>query len=312
MPLEDNYPTANIVFEARCEVTKTDICPPIRLAISQDSGCLALTAAGGYRGTDSSVHYWYPDQEDPKLNERTISARLAEPAQHIILDEARKLIFVADSDRIKSFIWDEDGTPVHTMASDLKSNKYTGPLALLADGRLLRAGRGSALVWNLDKLQTHGPDHTQIGTGFYESEDNLWRDDLEAIEPSTGSPANAVLKFFDPILSPAEWLWHQPTRLMLCAESGERSNYRCFSMDLSRGQLSTHYKGHSGQVLSFSASAGDPHTFATASSDGHCRIYDIRQSMPQVTCRVEDGSSKCSAVAVAHLDGIPGRSSAYI
>ncbi|KAH9928736.1 uncharacterized protein B0H18DRAFT_1000397 [Fomitopsis serialis] len=63
-------------------------------------------------------------------------------------------MFIADSDRIKSFTWaDKSDRPVHTL-NCMKTHR--GPLVLLPGGRLLRAGRGSALSWTLDALQTHG------------------------------------------------------------------------------------------------------------------------------------------------------------
>lgn len=310
IPPADTHPIANIVFEARCEVTHDNTCSPIRLAQSSDGACLAMTGAGGYKNRDPYVQYWLTGGADEDssfyLHDKTLETGLGDIARHVVCDDAWKLVFAADDDRVKSFSWDHKGRAVHTM----NSTAHSGPLALLPGGRLVRAGKGSALVWNLDTLETHGEGKKtkKIGEGKYTLEDS-WRDcdSVDAVEPSTGSPAHTTLKFANSEVSIGAWRYHRSTSHMLCGEDSQANRgYRAFSMDLERGAVVTRFLGHGGDVTEFSTSEGDPHAFATSATDGYARVYDVRHPLPVFTFDVEQSLGSCEAVAFAHLDGIPG------
>lgn len=48
--------------------------------------------------------------------------------------------------------------PTHT----LDSNPFSGPIAVLPSGTLVRAGKGRASVWNISGLETHGESGEEI------------------------------------------------------------------------------------------------------------------------------------------------------
>ncbi|KAJ3546663.1 hypothetical protein NM688_g5488 [Phlebia brevispora] len=312
IPPGETYPTGNLVFQARCEVKESETAIPIRLALSSAGSCLALIAAGGYKDRDPYVHYWSSKAlKSKKFRGENLNTRLAHVAYHIATDEDRKLVIVADKDRIKSFNWEDEGEPVHTM----NSRKNNGPIAVLPGGRLLRAGAGTAMVWNVDDLSTHKVVKGLIGEGCYDADDTSRDiDDPCEIEESTGSKSHTVIKFKDATFKPGVWHYHKPSAYMLCGEDtthlkkntdAGRYGYSCLSMDMERGQMVSRYLGHGGYVSDFSTSDGDANIFATAASDGYARIYDMRQPLPQLTMNVERQSSPCGALALAHPDGLP-------
>lgn len=115
---------------------------------------------------------------------------------------------------------------------------FNGPLAVLPGGRLLRAGKGKAALWNLDALETHqGNLGKLIGDGEVNL-DNSWRHaHSDAIERSSGSKATAIVAFADdPEYQPATWHWHQPTGHLLCAERmWDTEGFSCISLDIEHG-----------------------------------------------------------------------------
>ena len=212
-------------------------------------------------------------------------------------------MFVEDRDRVKSFSWEgRSGKPVHT----LNSLKHKGPLVILPNGRILRGGVGSVLLWRLDELETHGdgPDFKRIGKGKYNWENSmrdLASDDDE--EYSTGSRPAGGIKFTDPNFAPRHWQFHKPSKKLLTADSDCGSGL----VDMQKGfTFATRFLGHGGPVCDFSVSDGDPNTFLTAAGDGYARLFDYRQSMPVLTLDAEKREAPLISAVYAHVDGLPG------
>jgi hypothetical protein len=152
---------ANTIYSPRCEIADEDTTQPIHLNLSAGAQCLVLAGAGGWKNRSAAIHYYNLASGETTRNgfmsSTYINSGLADIAYWTAISDSRKLIFAADDARIKSFAWGDvttnfdDPLPTHTM----KSGVASGPLALLGDSRLVRAGRGFASVWNLDELPTH-------------------------------------------------------------------------------------------------------------------------------------------------------------
>ncbi|KAG9094807.1 hypothetical protein FS749_011774 [Ceratobasidium sp. UAMH 11750] len=174
-------PVAMSVYDARCEIQSESISSPIKLCLSRGNVCLALNAAGA----------------------RAVPHRrtgLADVASHVAIDETRRLIFVGDGERVKSYAWATPGgsnykgkpLPMHT----LSCRRTGGPIAVLPNGTVVRAGRGRTAVWDMDSLETHGKDGKRIiGEEDRDILEDTMRDDSEGIELSTGSSQNSYIKF---------------------------------------------------------------------------------------------------------------------
>ncbi|PSS03512.1 hypothetical protein PHLCEN_2v3980 [Hermanssonia centrifuga] len=303
IPSAETHPLANVVYQARCEITDHETCRPIRLSLSSGGSCLALAASGGYKNRDPSAHYWLLNNDDHELF--SVEPELADVAYHIAVDESHKLMFMADNDRIKSYSWENGkGTPVHT----LNSNNHQGPLALLPNGRILRAGKGSALSWTIDPLETHGQNYKRIGKGKYKGFEDTGRDvERDDMEFSTGSKPDSTISFADASFKPSVWHRHEPTGYMLSGEEPRvRDSYSCIALDLEHGgKMVTRYLGHGGKVENITTSEGDGNVFLTSGSDGFARLYDIRHPLPALTFDIECESAPCYTAVLAHLDGIP-------
>ncbi|RDB26136.1 hypothetical protein Hypma_006198 [Hypsizygus marmoreus] len=300
-------PTANAVYEARCEVTSMNINLPIHLTISSNNSCLAVPCMGGWKNRSPVLHYYLLDDSTDFPEEYTVEVGLAEIAYHSAIDEPPKLIFVADDERVKSYAWGSQDKvhkkplPTHTM----DSADWKGPLTVLSGGRFIRAGKGSAGVWSLDTLQTHGPRGKDIIGGEFGTEDE---DELENVEPSFGSKADSTLAFADPEFSPSIWRTHPSLAgTMLCGQNPQETRqYSCVSLDLEGGgRIVTRYLGHGGEIDAIRTSAGDPNAFVTACSDGYARYFDGRQPLPALTFDIGRRTEECPAVEIAHPDGIP-------
>lgn len=175
IPDSATHHLANAVFQARCEIAQDNIYRPSTMALSADGSRLVVVSGGGFWERDPMLQYW-SICGDTKVLQETIEVPLSSTAYSTLaLDDARKLMFVADGRRVKSFSWEGgEGTPMHT----LNSGQHTGQLLMLPNGRILRAGKGSALLWNIDRLEAHGPSMKTIGEGECDFNDS-WR------EPST-------------------------------------------------------------------------------------------------------------------------------
>ncbi|KAJ7615733.1 hypothetical protein DFH06DRAFT_1239492 [Mycena polygramma] len=258
------------IYEARCEISSDHAaCEPLRIV--NNGSCLVIPSMTGHRQQAPILAYYLLDDTTDKsfpLRGRYAEVGLSEVAYPATTDEARKLIVLGDSYRVKSYAWanaltgevHNSALPTHTLASA----KHTGPLAVLTSGTLLRAGKGSAAVWTLDGLPTHGRTGTKhIGRRFnYEG----WRGDYDEIAASSGSPST--------------------------------EDYSFIALDLENGgKTVVRYFGNGGGNGDFSTSKGDHNTFATGASDGHARLYGTRLPLPVVTF--------CAGTALIHPDGVP-------
>ncbi|QRW23501.1 WD40 domain-containing protein [Rhizoctonia solani] len=266
-------PLATRVLDARCEVSSSRCSVPIRFLTGLDSTFLALT---GMRG----------------VKNRSPALELADVASHGVIDEARRLIFLGDDDRIKSYEWGsstevyENLFPVHT----LDTKHYQGPMMVLPDGSVVRAGKGNAGVYNIESLPTHGEYEKGIIGRKIKSFDTR-RNDPEKIEPSSGSAPTSHIKFLDyPEFEPSTWqpLVSSPSTVV-CAESARKGGrYSCIVIDLETGKTAMHYLGHN-----------------AACNDGFARLYDTRYSLPVVTFHARGQNEFCEAAALAHPNNIP-------
>ncbi|KAJ7093305.1 hypothetical protein B0H15DRAFT_929547 [Mycena belliarum] len=306
-------PLVRSIYEARCEISSDIIyAEPIKLV--SDGSCLALPSMGGHRQRTPILSYCLIKtsrrDEDPPLITRYTDVGLSEVAYACATDEQKKLIFVADRARVKSYAWADPRTgkihknarPTHTLASPA----HAGPLAVLTPGTLLRAGKGSAAVWTYEVLPTHGRSgRTRIGPLF---SGDSWRDDYGEVEDSAGSPATSVIAFADPKLAPAVWHPH-PARpaTMLCSTDPEESeDYSFIALDLAHGaQQGARYFGNGAAIGGFATSAAAPNEFMTAANDGHMRLHDTRVPLPVLSICAASGLEECGAVLFVHPDGIP-------
>ncbi|KAI0719156.1 hypothetical protein C8T65DRAFT_62052 [Cerioporus squamosus] len=311
-------PRAQLIYQARAEVKSNPISAPSAMAMSSEGSILAMTVAGGYKERDPVLRTVRFDKDDADGPDVLPVVRqepgLSNTARALEIDNERTLIFLADDDRIKSFRWgpNADGElpkympNVHTMNSE---RVFNGPLAVLPGGRLLRAGKGQAALWNLDTLETHqdNPDKL-IGEGEVNL-DNSWRESgSRAIERSSGSKATSIVAFADdPEYQPATWHWHQPTGLLLCAKRmRDTEGFSCISLDVEHGgRRVTRYVGHGHDVEKFATSAGDPSVFWTAGADGYARLFDVRRPLPVLTFDTGGQSDACAGVVWIHPDGVP-------
>ncbi|KAJ7593523.1 WD40-repeat-containing domain protein [Mycena floridula] len=292
-------PLATTIYEARCGITSKEIDLPINLHASRSNSCYVMPAMGGYKHRCPILHYFLPG--DGKV--KTIRVALADVAYDVGTDEDRKLIFTGDHSRIKSYSW-EDRRRVHTM----DSSSHKGAMIALPNGRLFRAGKGSAAIWNLDTQPTHGETgKTQIGEKI--KLDESWRDDPENIERSSGSPFDATITFDDEKWAPNILHLHpSQSNVVLSSSRGrDTKNFSCIAMDLEHSKFVNRYVGHGAEISGYSTDAvTEPNMFATACMDGYARLYDVRQCLPVLTfeagCKTED---MCTSVALIHPDGIP-------
>ena len=266
------------------------------------------------------LHYYRLDEgADPAYAEGvTIFTELSDIAYHMTTDEDRKLLFVADGARVKSFKWDTNieirtheestGAAVHTMRCD----RYEGAIEVLPDGRLVRAGRGEVAIWNLDELETH-EGGKRVGEGRFVEYGLFDEERTGPWEKSTGSHPTTTIKLEDKNLYPWVFHFHRPAGKLLAGENANRSKrYGCAVLDLEHGgRTAVRFLGHGGHIHGFSSSPGDPKAFATACSDSHARIFDVRTPRPTMTIKsVRDGEA-CPDVVFMHPDGIPSASSEH-
>ncbi|KAJ7738177.1 WD40 repeat-like protein [Mycena metata] len=275
------------IYDARCEITSDSIAHPI--AMTNNGTCLLLSSMGGYKNRSPVLTYYLLDDTTPRspssrilqfpLQARHAEVGLTDIAWASTTDESNKLLFVADKGRAKS---------------------TTVPYTSSPPGRVLRAGTGSVAVWDLDTLETHGPDgDRRVGRKFDTSDS--WRDEDDELElNSAGSKPTSVLALADARLAPSLTLGSRPTggaRIRVCrgrcsvgATSLNHTTLRSWRWIWSTGG------GH----------ASEPNVFATAASDGHARLYDQRTPLPVLTVRAGSGEEYCGGgVVLAHPDGVP-------
>ncbi|KAG8756521.1 hypothetical protein FRC11_005256, partial [Ceratobasidium sp. 423] len=303
------------IFDARCEISSESVVEPADLAIANDGSVLAMIGMFGYKHRDPGLEYFFlerPDNERSKFPEEHFTdLGLASVPTHLTIDDTRRLIFAADDYRIKSYSWGtlnggirEELHRTHT----LDSAASDGPIAVLSNGAIIRAGQGGADSWAINELPTHGATGMRIVGGDIEH-DSL-RDEPEKIERSSGSLPSMRIQFIDePLMAPNVWqpLVGAPSTFV-CAEWVRKPrHYSCVTIDLETGQTRARYLGHGAHVTSVSTSAGDPQVFLTACNDGYARLYDTRQSLPVLTLDAcgAAASAGCEAALLVHPDGIP-------
>ncbi|PIL35384.1 hypothetical protein GSI_02110 [Ganoderma sinense ZZ0214-1] len=327
-------PFARTIYDARCEVTSDTIACPVTAAIASDSSVLAIAGQGGWKHRDPVLSLYLLDEgstnpaaggdddnadsyQKPLWRFMGMEPGLSEVAYQIALDTPHKLALVADSQRIKTFYWGRAnevqfkgwapsrGINVHT----LDSGRYSGPVAVLPDGRIARAGKGGFALWSVEELATHRGGK-RVGRGKFSTEGSLRDNDMDEIERSVGSSPTTTVKFAkgDEAFAPATWHLHEPSGRMIVGENGRESHtYGCYMIDLGEGgKKVTRFLGHGGNAIEeFSTSAGDPNVFATACADGYARLYDIRHPLPVLTIDAGKRSEFCTSVQFVHPDGIP-------
>ncbi|QRV97269.1 WD40 domain protein [Ceratobasidium sp. AG-Ba] len=305
-------PLAMRIYDARCEVvSKTLPSPPMNMSFSQDNAFLAMTGTSGYKNRIPVLTFLdlNENEEGQKIGKNhSIQLGFAHPAREMALNDAHHLILLGDSQRIKTYAWAAPNgdrykkpLPTHTLASGHAS----GPIAVLGNNTILRAGRGQIAVWNIEDLPTHGPDGMEmIGMENEDILENTWRDDPEEIEISSGSTPATHMKFASELDQPINrWipLPQAPSTMLSHAEP-----YDCLTMDLEQqGKVSSRYLGHGGKITDLSVSEGDPQMFLTACHDGLARLYDLRTPLPVLTFDVGQRSDTCESALLIHPDGIP-------
>ena len=284
---------------------------------------MSLTA--GYRDYNPVLTYYrLPDSDwDLKYGQHAyhMEPGLSSFGNHLTTDEDRSLIWMADHKRVKSFSWanttDNDDPPtklpnVHTL--NCGDEEYKGPIAVLPGGRLARAGKGRAAIWNIDALETHQdlPAGAHLGGTF--DPEGSWRN-KRPIELSAGSAPHTVVAFADDTTyEPMVWHYHSDTGHLLCGERQvETQGYSCVALDLNDGgRRAARYLGHGHDVEHFATSAGDPNVFWTSCADGAARMFDVRRPLPVLTLVTESNGEACADVVWVHPDGIPGGCSSCI
>ncbi|CUA74739.1 Myosin heavy chain kinase B [Rhizoctonia solani] len=307
-------PLAASILDARCEVSSSSrTANPIGFVKSTGNTCLALLAMGGYKNHEPALEYLILDQPlAPAVNFPTLHCfdpGLARIAFHGAIDETRRLIFVGDDVRVKSYEWGspsgethEELFPVHT----LNTKPSGGPMTVLPNGSLVRAGKGGASVFDLQTLPTHGPDGDKIigkSINF-----RTMRDDPYDVERSSGSIPTSHIKFLDqPNLKPHLWqpLLTAPSTVVCVENAREAGKYSCIGIDLEAEKSTSYYLGHGAVVSDFSVSAGDPGLFLTACNDGLARLFDVRSPLPVVTFDACGHGEFCEAAALAHPNSVP-------
>ncbi|KAI0671424.1 WD40-repeat-containing domain protein [Trametes maxima] len=279
-------PLARIVAEARAQLT-TDLIPTAHaMAVSAGGSILALASGGGWQARDPVLQYYLSgSQSDNELQGVSMDPGMSGVPRFVAADEERKLMFLADDESIKSFSFapGESGKvpkrlpSVHSLDS---GHLCDGPIAVLADGRIARAGKGKAAVWDLS-----------VSDGI----------------PSGSQPHSVVAFADDPSYAPSTWHLRSSTGHLLCGEQAARSGgYSCIALDLEHGgQRAARYLGHGGDVVRITSSPGDPNMFATAASDGYARLFDARRPLPVLTVETSIQHEGCADVVLVHPNGIP-------
>ncbi|CAE6519833.1 unnamed protein product [Rhizoctonia solani] len=306
-------PSAATILDARCEISSSRCVAPLRFLKSTGNTCLALTATSGYGNRSPTLEYLFPNQPlapsvkfptvhqfEPKLNEVPI---------HGAIDEIRRLIVVGDDCRIKSYEWGSSNGEVHKHLlpiHNLASKSSRGPMALLPNGSLVRAGQGGASVFDL-QVPTYGSDGNETIGELIEDVKTM-RSDFNGIELSSGSAPTSHIKFFDqPNIKPHIWqpLLAAPSTFLCAGYGHDEGKYGCVGIDLEAGKTTSYHLGHGANVSDFSVSLGEPQLFLTACNDGFARLFDMRLSLPVLTFDACGQNECCDAVALAHPDGIP-------
>lgn len=209
---------------------------------------------------------------------------LCEHSTHVTTDKHRQLLFAADFGRIKSYKWgslSDDHPKKPLPVNTLNTSNHSGALYVVDGRSIWRAGACSVAIWNIDDLETYGPDGTSIiGREFDTSYSS--RDEDDEIEPSCGSsPHNTVpyaAKFKIDCWSPHP---QNPVTMFCASDTLENCNYSCCAVDVDQGgRVDSNYLSHRGAIGNLSTSPGDPNPPVPSCTDGYARIFDLRRPLP--------------------------------
>lgn len=304
LPSHDTSPRASVLWNALCEVSAESICLPIAACVAPDGSAAAVLSKSGIDYDSTVLQWWFDDREYKEWARRSTSPPMFTTGKTLELDASRKLIFIGDAFSVKSFSW-EGGKMHPTHVHTLDSRRYRGPLALLPGGRVLRAGKGAALLWNIDDVEPRDPKVKEARL-YDDSSSSSGSEHEMPNEIPIGARAHATVPFADKGFKPRAWHLHRPMGHMLCGEDDD-IGYHCLSLDLEHGgTVVNRYLGHGARIEQFSTSDGDPNIFLTACADGFARLYDVRIPLPILTLDSERRESQCPTAVLVHLDGLPG------
>ena len=113
-PVSTAQSLAGAVFQARCEIRDFQSGSPQVMTLSSDGSCVALASADDYKQRDPLLQCIVLD-EDGEEELFEVQPSLAYLVESVALDSDRRLVFAGDRDRIKSYSWEDDLEPVHTL-----------------------------------------------------------------------------------------------------------------------------------------------------------------------------------------------------
>ncbi|KAJ7438782.1 hypothetical protein B0H11DRAFT_1829022 [Mycena galericulata] len=301
-------PLVHAIYHARCEITGDSENQALTLVHSNNT----LVFPSNENDHDRPFLTYYlldePCDRTFGLIAHHVPIALESLTPHCLADDSRKLMFVADNARVKSYSWAsatgaiyESPLATHTFSTP----EHHGPLAMLAGGPFMRTGKGSVGLWNLDELATHGVQGISRIGGLLKGK----RGSNDAIEQSAGTPPASTIRYADARFEPTVWAYHPSLpATMLCATNTVASgDFSCVAVDLEHGgKIVGRYLGAFGNVRSFSTSGADPNVFLTAGNDGYARLYDVRRPLPVLTLCSSTGEDSCGGALLIHPDGVPG------
>ena len=306
----ESSPQAFSLYQAMAEVSADQILTPSSLlCISSDNEFIAVAGAGGYKNRSPYLSFSHLDDSALGFSASTKELGFIGIAAEIALDDARKLVWLSDGDRVKSYAWAtgdvqrESLLHTHTLSC---TSGVEGPI-MVRGSRIMQGGKGNIAYWDIETLKTHGPKgNKRIGKSI--STEGSWRDEADEIETSAGSTADGTIALQDQP-SFTVHAWHPlpaSTSQILCTSSVQSDHdYSLISVDLESGKRVGRYLGHGGAISSISSdSACAPNTFLTACSDTYTRLYDCRLPLPALTFEAENGGF-CRSAVYAHPNGLP-------
>ncbi|TCD63392.1 hypothetical protein EIP91_005600 [Steccherinum ochraceum] len=301
--ITDATPLAQAVYQARFSAYDISTPTPLSMVLPPNSSCLAIIGAGGWKNRDPMLTYYLLDEEGDwaafcKMD--GVEVGLSQVAQEAAVDPERKLLWVGDGHRVKSYQY---GTNSKSVGKHTLRTKNTGPLMLLDKGsKILRAGTSGIDSWNVDELPDHGPKGTKrIGEGKFNIEHSM-RDEPEEIERSTGVAAHTSTPLAQGAVEPRTWT-RLPSGQVLVSS---KKKFSVWLTDLETGlKPVTRFVGHGAFVNEFSISEQDPNSFLTACNDGIARLYDVREPLPRLSFDNGMSSEPLYSALYVHVDGLP-------
>ncbi|KZO99499.1 hypothetical protein CALVIDRAFT_553381 [Calocera viscosa TUFC12733] len=310
-PIQDGCPERERVLrEARTEISSFPVGPSSRLASSASVIAVVHNDAKGRNASLTAALTTRPLSDERAAC--TIQTGLEGAASEVLVDEYEHRIAVADRSRIKTFKWVDapDTTAGSNMSllplNTLDTSEVSGPIGSMANGSIiLRPGKKTVAVWNMDKIATHGPNGTKIVGKKLNLEELEDIDETAAVEPSSGSKPNRMIRLEADIARARIKTWaNAPLALsrtsFIC---GFQDEFRCMQVDMETGKIGGRYIGHGAAITSIGSYADDPHSFLTTARDGVVRLYDVRQPTPSFAAYTTDET--VLGAALASCDGQP-------